>query len=361
MQPVQPKEAVGVCTISQIDAPQEGSPASKATVVRRAGFDLGSGMFKLMVADVDLSQSSTKIQYTKMISVRLGEYFNESTDKSLNKEVQEKAKKAICELLKDAQGLKATEVAGVCTAVFRKASNGAELLQALNGIMNEQYASSSPTSQSRIQLVSGEIEGMLGFQTAAALHSAKASKDIVSFDCGNGSFQIARKKDDKAFDVYEGQFGCSGATKAFLEEVRKIPYTKENPINPVTQDEINTLVHVLKCKLDLPEWLKDKLANAETRVVGFGDSEAIFAMVAKTLEKTNFTLEEVKEVLKKFAEKTAKDEAITKITDEHQSVAIKVALLTAVMEKFGIQSMHYEQTMGSIPGLLISKEFWPVV
>jgi exopolyphosphatase/pppGpp-phosphohydrolase len=327
-----------------------------------ASIDLGSGSFRLMAANRDEETLKIKVisDSARFWAVKLGEDFNENKkgDGSLSDAILIKAKDDFRKLLEEAKKQGATDVAGVVTAVFRKAKNGKELLAELNKMAEEYFGTSS---KPKLQEITAKKEGEIGFKTAAALHQQKPEKEIVAFDCGNGSFQITQKKDDESYEVLEGPFGVSGAAKIFVEEVREPlkAYTKENPINPMNfEKDIKPLVKKLQTKFESPSWVESRAKDKDSRVIGFGDNEAIFAVCAKALNKKSFTRQEVKEALKQLSDQSNDSPIIKRVSNDPQTAVIKVAILYAVMKKCSISSIHFEQTLGSCPGILNSPEFW---
>jgi exopolyphosphatase/pppGpp-phosphohydrolase len=327
-----------------------------------ASIDLGSGSFRLMTAKRDEETLKIKIisDSAKFWVVKLGEDFNENKkgDGSLSDTILIQAKNDFRKLLEEAKKQGATDIAGVVTAVFRKAKNGKDLLAELNKMAEEYFGKSS---KPKLQEITAKKEGEIGFKTATALHQQKPEKAIVAFDCGNGSFQVTQKKDDDSYEVLEGPFGVSGAAKIFVEEVREPhkAYSKEDPINPMNfEKDIKPLVKKLQTKFESLPWVESRAKDKNTRVVGFGDHEAIFAMCAKVLNKKSFTQHEVEETLKQLSDQSNDSPIIKRISNDPQTAVIKVAILYAIMKKCSISSIHFEQTLGSCPGILNSPEFW---
>ena len=70
---------------------------------------------------------------------------------------------------------------GVATAAFRKASNGAKFLHRVRDEIGI-----------KIFIISQEQEATMGFLTACATSSSELmAQEIVSWDSGGGSFQLA--------------------------------------------------------------------------------------------------------------------------------------------------------------------------
>jgi exopolyphosphatase/pppGpp-phosphohydrolase len=317
---------------------------SNSKPVTRAAFDLGSGSFKLVVADVH--GDDVKVKFAKSISVGLGMDLAESKDQTLSKRVQDVALKTMQQLKKDADRYNATEHSGIATEVFRKAKNGMPLLTAL-----------SDKTDVKLQIVSQAKEGLIGFNSAAALSREIDKNHVISWDSGGASFQIGAK-DKEDFQVYQGPLGDAVVLKILSEEVRKTPYNQTAPVNPITADETASLIKAIQAKIDQPKWLKQKLADSRNKVVGIGEEGSIFGVVATYLKTDHFTIDQVREVMEKMVGKTDQDFVAELNTKRPGSALTRVALLYAVMEKFGIHEVFYKKTEGSTIGLLIDQDFW---
>lgn len=313
--------------------------------ITRAAFDLGSGTFKVVVADV--KGEDVNVKFAKTISVGLGNDLAESKDQTLSNRVQDVAFKAIQELKKDAEKHKATEFKGVATEVFRKAKNGEALLTKLTDVANM-----------NLQIISQEKEGTIGFNTAAVLTPEEDKTNIISWDSGGASFQIVDTDGHDHYQIYKGPLGSSVVLKILMEEVRKQPYTKDAAINPISAQECEALAKALQNKISSPKWLKNRMKNQDATIVGIGDQSSMFAHISKRVGSDHFTFEDVRQAIQELADKTdddfKKDYNVTRPKD----FLAETVLLYAVMEKFGIHEVTFKEATGSTIGLLIDKDFW---
>ncbi len=158
--------------------------------VTRAAFDLGSGTFKLSVAEVN--GQDVKFNFSKVIGVGLGLDLAESHCGSFSDKIQGVALSALRELVKDAKKKGAVQFAGIATAAFRNAANGNEFLQKLKietGI--------------NLHLVSQEDEGALAFKTFFNVFQGINEEDCIALDVGAASFQLT-VKNKESYDVVKG-------------------------------------------------------------------------------------------------------------------------------------------------------------
>lgn len=128
--------------------------------------------------------------------------------------------------LKDkAEALGATAFKGVATEVFRKASNGASFLAEVEADLGI-----------KLSCVSQEVEGQLGYLSAAAAVGDGGSKEsLLAYDSGAASFQITmREPHTGALRVYEGPWGSSSALRFAVEEVQGRVYQEDASANPMS-------------------------------------------------------------------------------------------------------------------------------
>eukprot|EP01044_Picomonas_judraskeda_P033854 COSAG03_NODE_13767_length_489_cov_0.800000_1_plen_113_part_10 len=97
-----------------------------STIVRRASFDIGSGMSKMQVSDVDLSAGRVVVTlFAEEREVLFAADWKASGERSeLSEEIQARGLEVLGALRRIADELGATQIRGVATEVFRKAANG---------------------------------------------------------------------------------------------------------------------------------------------------------------------------------------------------------------------------------------------
>ena len=314
--------------------------ASEPSTTTKAAFDLGSGKFKLLVAEVQ--EKNIQVKFSKLLSVELGADLAESEEQTLSDDIQKKALDSLKELKKNAEEYGATHFQGIATAVFRKAKNGDIFLQ---NLIRETGLD--------LEIISQEKEGLLGFYTAAALCPDLKEENMISWDSGNASFQIVTKIEN-GYEVYEGPVGNSSVAKVFIEEVRKEPFTKKFIINPMTLQECDLLIKLIQSKISPPNWLQKKISDSNISTVALGDKECIFAIAARRIGASTYSKDQVKEVIEKMAGLSSQDLRSYVTLANPETALTRVILLYAVMEKFNIQEISYKEATGNTLGLLIS-------
>lgn len=331
--------------------------------VIRAALDIGSAEHKLVVGAV-LPQRGRVVRmlYSESVRVALAEDLaRRGGDGSLSASALEASSRALTRLVRLAALHKAVAIAGAATAVFRRASNG-EL---------HVTGAAKRLGLKQLTLVSQKLEGELGWLTALAAYrrSAPATRDIVSWDSGGGSFQLANRD-----SVFEGTLGNADV----LETLRNISGFGGASPNPVTQADARRLVDILIDRLpEAPAWLHNDLAMKP--LVAFGARTSLFRLAADLLGTPNVTREDAVRALDSLADRT--DDELGEILAEranqvativaphdlfvHQLpypevhlLVPKLALLIAVMSKVDIHALHYEFANGNCLGILLHPAFW---
>lgn len=143
----------------------------------KAGFDIGSGSIKIVVAEVD---SETKKYISRILyedeRETLTKYDAQRNDNAVSAQMEEKLKSIINEFKAVAVKHGAIIFVGAATAVFRTTKNGREVV--------ERLAKATGVS---LVVVSQHEEAMLGFWTGAAA-SKESPEKLCVWDSGGASF-----------------------------------------------------------------------------------------------------------------------------------------------------------------------------
>jgi exopolyphosphatase/pppGpp-phosphohydrolase len=325
-------------------------PVSQKT--HRAAFDLGSGTFKLVVAEIDLeTQRVNQIHAEKMIHVQLGDDFKKHGTISLEGEAR--AVKAFEELISLAKQVAGNdvEIRGIATAIFRRAGNrGAEVLSRLNRMIgNSRY----------IQEASAKMEGEIGLRTAkiVALEAfPERAAPRVAWDSGNGSFQVSYET-EKGIEVFAENIGAPDVRHLYWTNILE---TQEDEIyQPVSEEQIRSFIAQVKEKISAAdEQLVQALIRENGRVVTFGDEESLFSSVQSLLGKNVYKKAEFEQFLFSLSHRTHVDDLQAKYPTKISFIVPFTAFLYAVMDKLNIETVENYMTVGSTKGLLVAPELW---
>eukprot|EP00935_MAST-01C_sp_MAST-1C-sp1_P000927 g927.t1 len=339
--------------------------------VLRAAWDIGSGMTKLQVAEVDLARGSV-VSYLMEEEVEVlygGEFspfiyhlglldflmVNSKADWKANKDsnalsdsVQLAGLEAVRTLKAKALALGVQESAAVGTEVFRKAANGAEVLEKMRqeGLL--------------VQLIPQDVEALLGFRTAISAGKHDPST-VLAWDSGGASFQLSYQgaNPSEKLKCYLGHFGSTVMGSLLVQDLRNesLQFTDATVVvNPVGVDEVKQMVEHVRAHMPaLPDWLQEALAAEATAVVGIGGPTSIFSIACALTQLNPVTVDDVWAAIESNC---GKQEAELAHLPQPKLVLPKMALLYAVMRKLGIAKFHFQSAMGCGPGLLVSPEFW---
>ena len=275
--------------------------ARGSNIVRRASFDIGSGMSKMQVSDVDLSKGRVVgTLFAEEREVLFAADWKASGERSeLSEEIQARGLQVLRALRQIADELGATQIRGVATEVFRKASNGGRYL--------EQVAHQLGICAN---VITQAEEARLGWLTAvAALSSEEDASTVVAWDSGGGSFQVSarlasqevRRRDlvhsitacplisfvlefrtvwtaDRGgccagqIGCYNGAWGSTVATEALMTRIQHVDYTGgEASPNPVSVDQAQRLIAAIRETMEPPpRWLTALLHSDTGKVVAIG-------------------------------------------------------------------------------------------
>ena len=169
-----------------------------------------------------------------------------------------------------------------------------------------------------------------------------------------------------------GALGSSVVNSLLITEIQHKPLLIGSTSNPVSLDESNCFITLLKSKLEpVPEWLRHKEIVASS-----AGNNSIFRLCCLILTDlatkksggennplfTSFSGEQAVEALHSCLD--CSDEALQKYTaydnsDGPHLIVPKLCLLVAVMTHTDIGFVETVHCIGSCAGLLCDNRFWP--
>lgn len=321
-------------------------PAITFGTQKFAAFDLGSGKFKVLIAEVDGPE--VIISFARTIDVPLGHDLAQSADHKLSLRVQEVAINALKELQREARDRGAERFSGVATAAFRNALNGEAFL---NELMQK--------TGIQLKMISQDQEGILAFNSASICQPALDPEHLIVFDTGGASFQMTAKQGDDYF-VYNGPFGSSTVAKALSEEIRKVPYKQEGPEELANIAEIQELIDNLKSKLNPCPWIEKKLHGQKSATMLYLASES---SILRTLPEFTgqITKDELWSILENLSGASTSYPCIANLDLEKKRANINIySLLYSAMSKFEFDVIELGKAGGggNALGLIKDQKFW---
>ncbi len=319
---------------------------ASAEPITCAAFDLGSGKFKLLIAEYDSEKpqgSEIELKWSETIAVRLGNDLAESPDHLFSEKIQKAAFEAISELQERAQAHGATRFFGLATAAFRAAHNGQKLL---DEIIRKSGIELSIISQSK--------EGELGFESVMHFypHFKRASTIVV--DLGGASFQLTTKEGE-SYRVFEGPLGSSKVAKIFCERVRKKPFHADEHFKLPEIEEAALLIEELKKEIPKDDLLTSLVA-AQGDVVVLVSDEGIFARLRERPREMDRS-----DIWKMLESVTTEEVSYPELASldyiGKRGAIYTLSLLSAIMQHFGVEKIHIAITSGGSAVGLIKEKF----
>jgi hypothetical protein len=217
-----------------------------------------------------------------------------------------------------------------------------------------------------VRLVPDAEEAALGLATAEGYHGT----GVISFNCGNGSFQICRRKvstesTSSEIDMYTGKVGTNPALHALLQVMKLEPHPNVNP-NPVSAKDCEAAVEKIKSLLPpAPAWVKG------AKVVSIGGPNSISAVALRSLAMfpggflpgytgTVVLEDDIPELLKAIAGKKNLEEIAGQheFAESQRLVVPKVALFTAICQHCELSMVNFQHSIGSCGGVMVTDAFW---
>ena len=341
-------------------------------IVRRAAFDIGSGMTKMQVSDVELATG--RILATQFAEERevlfAADWKQNARDggaaAGLSGGIQQQGLEVLGALKEIALDLGAVEMRAIATEVFRKAANGSQFLERVESQLGV-----------KASVIAQDEEARLGWLTAVA-GGAAAPESVLGWDSGGGSFQItARRSDSDEMQSFLGEWGSTVASDALVSSIRGGAFTIGGDINPVSMGEAQALIAIVRESLPPPPpWLSAMLANPQTRIVGIGGATCIFRLASEVSGLLRPPLLPLlaagaegppadadpaalpvlsQQLIWEGIERTVgqSDEVLSAKYLQHYMVVPKLCLCWAVMEHLSLPQFTYQPACGSCAGLAV--------
>jgi len=319
-----------------------GSKKDGSRVVR-AALDIGSGATKLKVAEIDLKTNKIeKVLANESYSVQYQEALEKSSDQNFDEETMKTGIAALQKSVEVAKSYNADKVVAVATASFRKGKNVQEFI---DRIWRETGV--------KVHIIDQNLEGILGFQAAAAQMDADP-KSVVIWDIGGGSYQFSTLDEKGNIAVHRGIEASIPFKNHVIKSIQKKDPSSIGTPNPLKKEEmLQAKSHAWKISEKVDALFRKKINAPDTHVVGIGNIFAyrIHPLVGK---KSTFTQKELHEQVQGLAGMTDKDLG----GGEYVKVAVTdPVMILGFMEKLGIEKMEIAD-VNNADGALLYSAFW---
>ena len=295
----------------------------------RGTLDIGSGSTKAMAALVDTCKKEiVRVVYENHVKIAFSEEIEKTTDQKFSPALLDEAAPKIKALVDAMKEKNAIHVAGVATAVFRKAANGGEAAATIAARIG-----------APVKVITQEEESQLGYLSALAVHHIPLPEqdDIAVWDIGGGSMQMraVSKGDTK---LYQGELASTTFKNRVLKEIqKKDPATNPSP-NPLGKAWPRAVAMAEKeARKNVPAYFR-QTKNGPKRWLGVGGVLTISVQDQITKKRASFTAEQLESRLKKRAllsdEKIESEYRITEVTN--------LALVLGYMKALKIKNVETE-------------------
>lgn len=304
----------------------------------RLGMDIGSGSTKILVAQVDTCQKKiVKVLLKDAVQISFNEALAKSVNDRLSDEIISDGETKIGKLLEKARSFKPKKEAAVATSVFRKASNGKEIIK-----------SYSRKFKMKFEIISQHEEAMLGYLSAysSVPESLKAGKEVVAWDIGGGSMQILYINKKKEILSYLGDLASVTYKNMVLEALElKNPevITSPNPTAPVKAQAIG--LSRSYAKIHVPAEIKKVVKDA--LILGVGGVHGI-SILNQTGLKDAYTQDDLRATINRLSVKEDKD-----LVGEYKATDVtNLMLVLGFMEGLEINKVNIV-TANLLEGLML--------
>lgn len=233
--------------------------AEKSEIVRRAFFDIGSGATKMVVADVHVETGEIKILHEESEKVSYKLDLEMGTTNEFTASIQDKALLIMAKMKWNAVQKGAVQFAGIATSAFRTAKNGKEFADFMSKVFHFP-----------IVVINQKEEAILGF-IAAVKEEQQNLENIVVWDIGGGSMQMAMLAERGDYEIFYGDLASVSFSTYLIEKVKGLKISQIQTPNPISQEEFEAgLKYVHSVAKKTNKKIMDKLAQENTLVLGIG-------------------------------------------------------------------------------------------
>jgi len=256
----------------------------------RAAFDIGSGATKMVVAKVNTCQQQVaQILVEQQLGVNYYQDLQQNGQK-LSPKIEQEGLQVLQNLMAVAKQQGAQEFVAVGTKVFRDAQNA------------EDYAKKIAAAGITFKILKDDEEAIIGFRAAAAKTGINP-KDLVMWDIGGGSMQIAIGGNPQApldpQDMYLGNIAAKSFLHLVLTTFYKAGTKTPNPYGKKTT-QVQKMAQGL-AEAFIPPALRSKIAGKQ--VVGIGPVHNI-AVLKVLAPSTDYQIDQLEKSIKAKANYT---------------------------------------------------------
>ena len=263
--------------------------------------------------------------------------------------IQQEGLQAIQRMIDETENFKPDQTAAVATEAFRKAANGPQFAELV-----------ARTCDLPVTIATSQQEADFGFQTAAAVSGIDAA-DLVSWDCGAGSFQLNTLDCGSHVDSHG-----SGTVAALAQPLRDSGMSPQS----VAQELMSSLTESLT---PVPPTVAEAIEMHT--VVAIGSQHSMFNQQRILSGKSEFSQRDVERSIEEVVAlhptqlpglEMERSRQYGDVDDQdeircHENATYmvpKLVLLLAVMRHAGIHHATFLKTNGNCEGLVAHPLLW---
>jgi len=319
--------------------------ANEATVVRRAGFDIGAAAIKCTVADVDIATGRIlKIVAAHSEKVNFAEDISRSYDNNLSKEVMDHGIAVLEKLKSFAVQNTALEYSAVGGKTFQTARNG-----------RAYFARIKKETGIPARIISEQQAAMLNYHAARQALGNSNNYHLLVWDIGGSSMRMALRREDGGLFFYLDPLSSVSFKKMVIGSIQhKDTETTKSP-NPIQPSEVEEALAFDRshATMTVPAPIVSRLRHSDIFVAGVGGVHyyAIPEMLGE--RKASYTRDEVAAALKRWTGKKDAD-----FNSEYADTRLtNLILVLGYMDVLGIKEIH-PLKINQANGMFAAREFW---
>ena len=329
---------------------------SHGTVCRRRVLELGSGSIKCQVSEVDVeAQRISKRIATNNATVLFTRDLKIQEDNNqvaaFSSSVQREGMQAMQKMLAQTDVFQPDKTVAVATEAFRRAVNGQQYVSSLTAGFNVP-----------VIIATAKQEAHFGFQTAAAVSGVKKT-NLISWDCGAGSFQFSTLSCGSHTDSHG-----SGTVTALARHLQERGLSPKQVVHAM----LETLRHELA---PIPATLQEVIQSQKITTVAIGSQHSMFNQQRILSGFDIFSQQDVESSLQESVSLDprklpglelqrsrqygdADDQDERRCIENATFMVPKLVLLLAVMRHAGMKHATFYKTNGNCEALLTQPWLW---
>ncbi len=227
----------------------------------RAALDIGSGVTRLKIAEVDIKTNKiSKILFREVIPIPFQDDLESSNDKNFSREIMDRGIVTFTDFKNTAGILGAKKIVAVATESFREAKNASAYVNEIKEKLGIE-----------VNILTQNQEGWIAFKAAVSTCPNECSDSSVVWDVGGGSFQFTIENQNHDLEHFNGTFASIAFKNYLIETIQKKSLENTATPNPISAEEgAKAVKYAEEFSLKVGENIKEKMKDSQNTVIGIG-------------------------------------------------------------------------------------------